>query len=66
MHVEINGLFGILLLVGDVYAIVSTTQSDRSTGTKVAWIVSILLLPALGFILWLLLGPRSTVRHVPF
>lgn len=63
MHIEVNGLLGILLLVGDVYAIVSTAQSNRSTGAKVAWIVAILLLPALGFILWWLLGPRSTARR---
>lgn len=59
MHVEINGLLGLALLVADVYAIVSTAQSTHSTGGKVAWIVVILLLPVLGFILWLVFGPRS-------
>ncbi|MGQ3030537.1 MAG: PLDc N-terminal domain-containing protein, partial [Ferrovibrionaceae bacterium] len=42
-----------------VYAIVKIVQSGASTGSKVVWIVVILLLPVLGFILWLLFGPAS-------
>jgi hypothetical protein len=43
----------------NVWAIVRTVQSRAGTGTKVIWIVLILLLPVLGFILWLMLGPRD-------
>lgn len=59
MSVEVSGLFGLLILVLDVMAIVKTVQSPASTSTKVLWIVAILLLPVLGLILWFLFGPRG-------
>ncbi len=59
MGIETGGLFGLLVLIADVWAIVNIAQSAASTGRKVLWIVLVLLLPLLGFILWLLLGPRS-------
>jgi hypothetical protein len=59
MRVEIGGFFGLLLLIADVYAIVKTVQSSAGTGAKVFWIVLILILPVLGLILWLLLGPKG-------
>jgi hypothetical protein len=58
MNFEVRGVLGLLLLICVVYAIVKTTQSRASTGTKVLWIVALLLLPFLGFILWFLFGPK--------
>ena len=43
----------------DIWAIVSVVQSSASTGRKVLWILLILFLPVLGFIIWLLAGPRG-------
>jgi hypothetical protein len=54
-----DGLWGLLVLIADVWAIVSVAQSGASTGKKVLWIVIVIVLPVLGFILWLLLGPKS-------
>ena len=54
-----SGLFGLLILIGDVYAIIKTLQSNASTGSKVLWIVLILVLPLLGLILWFFLGPKA-------
>jgi hypothetical protein len=59
MGMEFGGLIGLLVLVGDVYAIVKTLQSGASTGAKVIWIVLILVLPVLGFVLWLVAGPKG-------
>lgn len=59
MSIEIGGIFGLLVLIADIWAIVNVFQSSASTGKKVVWIVLILLLPILGLILWLLLGPRT-------
>lgn len=59
MGIEVGGLFGLLILIADVYAIVKTIQSSASTGTKVLWIVLILVLPLVGLILWFLLGPKA-------
>lgn len=59
MHFREIGLIGLLLLIADVYAIVKTVQSRAGTGAKVVWIVLIILFPVLGFLLWLLFGPRG-------
>ncbi|PCJ68938.1 MAG: hypothetical protein COA62_14085 [Rhodobiaceae bacterium] len=56
---QVNGLFGLLILVADIYAIVKIVQSNAGTLTKVLWIVAILFLPILGFLLWLIFGPSS-------
>lgn len=58
MNVEVSGLLGLIILVLDVWAIVRVFGSGASTGTKVLWIVLILVLPVLGLILWFLLGPK--------
>lgn len=59
MSIEVSGLFGLLLLIANIWAIVRTVQSNASTGKKVLWIVLILLLPIIGLILWWLLGPKG-------
>ena len=59
MGIEVGGIFGLLVLIADVWAIISIVQSAASTGKKVVWIVLVLLLPVLGLILWFLLGPRG-------
>lgn len=59
MGMEIGGLFGLIILVLDIWALVKIIQSSADTGTKVLWIVLIIFLPVLGFILWLLLGPKG-------
>jgi hypothetical protein len=59
MGIEVGGLFGLIILVLDVWAIIKTVQSSVGTGSKVIWVVVILLLPIVGLLLWLLLGPRN-------
>ena len=59
MSVEINGLIGLLILAADLWAIISVVQSGASTGKKVLWILLVLILPALGLILWFFLGLRG-------
>ena len=59
MGVEVGGFFGLLLLILNVWAIVKVAQSVASTGSKVLWIVLILLLPVFGLIMWFLFGPRG-------
>ena len=60
MMIEISGVGGLLLLIADIYALINVVQSPRvSTAGKVAWVLAILFLPLLGFIAWLLFGPRS-------
>jgi hypothetical protein len=59
MGVDVSGILGLIILVLDVFAIVNVTQSNEPTGSKVLWIVIVLLLPVVGLILWWLLGPKS-------
>lgn len=60
MKIEIQGFFGLLILVANVWAIIQTVQSSATTGAKVLWTVLILILPVLGFIIWLFAGPRPS------
>lgn len=57
MDIQVGGLFGLIVLIADIWAIIKTVDSRASTGTKVVWVVVILLLPVLGLILWLIFGP---------
>ena len=59
MNFEYSGLFGLLVLIADVWAIVNVVVSSSTNGKKVVWTVLILLLPIVGFIIWLVAGPRS-------
>ncbi len=59
MSIEVGGLLGLLHLILTVYAMVKIVQSNAGTGSKVIWIVLVLLLPVLGLILWLLFGPKG-------
>jgi hypothetical protein len=56
--VSVNGLLGLIVLVLDVWAIIRVVSTNATTGTKVLWVVVILLLPVLGPILWYLFGPK--------
>ena len=49
----------LIVLILDIIAIVKVVQSGVDTGTKVLWIVIILLLPLLGMLLYFLIGPKG-------
>ena len=51
------GIFGIIILALDVYAILQIAQSSAETLNKALWIVLVLVLPLLGLIIWYLFGP---------
>lgn len=54
-----GGIVGLLILAGDIWAIINIFQSSASNEKKLIWILAVLLLPLLGLILWFLLGPRD-------
>ena len=54
-----GGLWGLLVLIADVWAIVNIIQSGATTGVKVLWIVVVAVLPVLGVILWFFIGPKT-------
>ena len=52
-------VWGLLILVGDVWAIINILQSSVSNEKKLIWAIAVVLLPLLGLILWFFLGPRG-------
>jgi hypothetical protein len=55
-------LLGVLVFVLDIIAIVSILKSSADTGSKILWMLLVILLPFLGMILYFAMGPgRRTV-----
>ena len=54
-----GGLLGLLHAILVIYVIVKIVGSSAGTGAKVFWILLVLLLPLVGFIAWLVAGPKS-------
>jgi succinate dehydrogenase/fumarate reductase cytochrome b subunit len=59
MNFGYHSLWGVLILAGDIWAIINIFQSAASNEKKLIWIVAVALLPVLGLILWYFLGPRD-------
>lgn len=59
MGIEVTGVVGLLILILDIWAILNTVSAPTSLGSKLLWIVLILLLPVLGVVLWFFFGPRG-------
>ena len=59
MNMGYNSLWGLLILAGDIWAIISILQSSAASEKKLLWVVVVVLLPLLGLILWYFLGPRG-------
>ena len=55
MGIEIGGIFGLLILILDIWAIVNIAQSGTSTASKVLWILLVLILPGCPILLYPLL-----------
>lgn len=56
------GIIGLVILAADIWAIINVVGSGAGTGSKVLWILLILILPVIGLIVWLIAGPRSAPR----
>lgn len=63
MGIEVTGILGLIILAFDIWAIINILGSGASTGGKVLWSLLVLVLPVVGLILWLLMGPRSAASH---
>jgi len=60
MGFELTGPLGVVLVVLNVYAILQTAGSNAPAQWRALWIALILLLPMIGLIAWMFLGPRET------
>jgi len=50
---------GLLIFVLDVWAIASIFSSNAEAGTKILWILLVLILPLIGFLIWYFYGPKG-------
>jgi hypothetical protein len=50
------GIVGLLLFILDIYIIYLIVTSSAAAGTKLVWVIVVLLLPLLGPILYLVVG----------
>lgn len=57
-----GGIFGLIILALDIWAIANVVRSSVDTGKKILWVLAILILPVLGLILWAIMGPRSSAQ----
>lgn len=51
-------IVGLLVFLAGVYAIYHIVSSTASTGKKILWTLGVVIFPVVGFIVWLLAGPR--------
>lgn len=54
------GIVGLIILILDIFAVVTILGSGAPVGNKVLWIVLIVVLPVIGFVLWWLLGRKAS------
>ena len=59
LNVGYHSLWGVLILAGDIWAIINILQSSASNEKKLIWTIAVVLLPVLGLVLWYFLGPRD-------
>ncbi|WP_299815865.1 PLD nuclease N-terminal domain-containing protein [uncultured Roseibium sp.] len=58
------GILGLIILVLDIYAIIKVLGSGASTVAKLLWILGIIVFPVVGFIVWLLAGPKGSTATI--
>jgi len=56
-------IFGLIVVILWIWAIISLLTSAASPGAKILWLILILLLPFIGSILYFIVGPRPALRQ---
>ncbi|MEQ8335588.1 PLDc N-terminal domain-containing protein [Nisaea sp.] len=54
-----SGLFALIILIADIYAVIQVLSSGASGVNKLLWALLIIVLPVIGLIIWMVAGPRS-------
>lgn len=59
----LEGILGLLWVALVVWAILKTLQSGEPDTTKLLWTIVLILLPVIGLLLWVFIGPgRGVLR----
>lgn len=51
-----------IILLLDLWAIVSVFRSDKADATKIMWALLLVVLPVIGLAIWGIAGPRGVKR----
>ncbi len=51
-------ILGIVILALDIWALMNVWQSGTSDGAKIGWTIGVIVFPVLGFLAWILAGPK--------
>jgi hypothetical protein len=54
-----ESIIGTIVLLLDLWAILSVISSSKPVSSKFGWTVFILILPVIGFLCWYISGPRA-------
>ncbi len=54
--------FAVIVLLIDLWAIVSVYRSDKADATKAMWALILFVLPVIGLAIWGVAGPRGIKR----
>lgn len=57
-------ILGLLVFIAGVYAIYHIVSSTSPTAQKVIWTLVVVVFPVIGFLVWLLAGPRRSAAHI--
>ena len=49
----------VVILLVDLWAMVSVFRSDKTVGVKAAWAIGLIIFPMAGLIVWGIAGPRG-------
>lgn len=49
----------VIILLLDLWAIISVFRSDKTVGVKAAWAIGLIIFPVVGLIVWGVAGPRG-------
>ena len=55
-----SGIFGLVVLILDIVAIVDIVKSTLDSGKKVLWVLLVVLLPLVGMVLYFVIGKKKT------
>ncbi|MEP2920517.1 PLDc N-terminal domain-containing protein [Sulfitobacter sp.] len=57
-------ILGLLVFIAGIYAIYHIVSSTAPTAQKVIWTIVVVVFPIIGFLVWLLAGPRKSSAPV--
>jgi hypothetical protein len=58
-----TGIFGLVIFIFDIVAIVSIIKSQAVNNAKILWTLLVVLLPLLGLVIWYVAGPKSSLAR---